>query len=326
MKTRLLGGVSLGLAVAMIATFAIASGKIKKTNVHGIGWYNSFEDAKAEAKRTGKPILFLSMFGKLDEEMPCANARTLRATLFKDPEFKKLVTDDVIPAWEMVRAVPKVEIDFGDGKKIKRTVRGNACMYLCNSDGKVVDAYPGVYTKEDFMPMVREAISMLGKADAATILAWHEERANAAPLLVRSTMSKSGTESPTLNLVGVRGIAGFKSTETSTDPKRQKFLRAAAMVIDMSLSPMTPDEVALQATGQPIADKNPSAVGNLIIQRDSQQNVGVMRGIIHLWLASEKELPTPLQARDTILETILKIPYKDPYFGLKDIAIPGTPD
>ena len=48
---------------------------MKKTNVDGIGWFASLPDALAEAKRTDKPILLLSMFGRLDEEMPCANAR-----------------------------------------------------------------------------------------------------------------------------------------------------------------------------------------------------------------------------------------------------------
>ena len=93
--------------MAVSAGFAASSGHAKKTMVNGVGWYASFSDALTESKRTQKPILLLSMFGRLDEDMPCANARTLRATLFKDPEFRKLVSDDVIPAWEMVRAVPE---------------------------------------------------------------------------------------------------------------------------------------------------------------------------------------------------------------------------
>src|SRR5687767_12404785 len=106
----------LGLAtlVAGCAIFAVtvAATTAKKTAVNGIAWHNSFQDAMAEAKNSDKPVLLLSMFGKIDEDMPCANARTLRATLFKDPEFKALLENEVVPAWEMVRAVPKVEIDL----------------------------------------------------------------------------------------------------------------------------------------------------------------------------------------------------------------------
>ncbi|MBN9501818.1 MAG: hypothetical protein BGO01_06420 [Armatimonadetes bacterium 55-13] len=312
-------------SIVAIAAFSLAGGRVAKTTVHGIGWFNSFEDAKQEAKRTGKPILFLSMFGKLDEPMPCANARTLRATLFKDPEFKKLVTDEVIPAWEMVRAVPHITIDFGDGKKITRTARGNACMYLCNPDGKVVDAYPGIYTAKDFIPMVEESVKDLTKANADDVIAWHGKRGNFVRA-VPSTLSKMAVESPTLNVMGARPSATITPPKATGDPRRDLFLRAARGVSDMSLNPMSPDQIAEFATGEPIAGRSPADVGQLILKADSQQNVNRMRAVIHLWLASEKTLLTPAEARDTVLETILKIPYKDPYFGLKEIEVPGTPN
>jgi len=314
----------LACGLLSVAALAGIGSKVKKTNVHGIGWFSSYQDALAEAKRTGKPILFLSMFGKLDEEMPCANARTLRATLFKDPEFKKLISNDVIPAWEMVRAVPKIEIDLGDGKKIKRTARGNAVMYLCNSQGLVVDAYPGVYTSEHFLPALRESIQMCQKTPQE-ILAWHEANGK-APRERGFTTSKVAVESPTLDLIGARTIEGAKTDPRSQDPKRARFLAAAYRVQDLSLTPLPSDDIALVLTGKGLKGRTPEEVGQDILNRDSMRNITQMRGLIHLWLASEKDLPSPSSARDTVLETILKIPYKDPYFGLKDIAIPGTPN
>lgn len=305
------------------AALALGGGKVKKTEVNGIGWHDSFADAAVEAKKTGKPILFLSMFGEIDEEMPCANARTLRATLFKTPEFKKLVSQDMIPAWEMVRSVPKITVDLGDGKKLTRTVRGNAVMYVCNSDGKVVDAYPGVYTGEDFFPAIKQSIEMCSKTPEQ-INAWHTLNGRRVRSL-RATMSKGAAEGPMLNLAGARRNPGAAMKEDAKDdPKRAIFLDSAARIEDMSLTPMSPDVVAMNVTGQPIGEKTPQQVGMEILKADSRQNITQMRGVIHLWLASEKELPTPKQARDTVLETILKIPYKDPYFGLKDIVLPGT--
>ncbi len=315
----------LAIGLASIAALALGAGKVRKTEVHGVGWHDSLDHAVEEAKGCGKPILFLSMFGQLDEDMPCANARTLRATLFKDPAFKKLISQDVIPAWEMVRAVPKITVDLGDGKKVARTVRGNAVMYLLNPDGKVVDAYPGVYTPEDFMPAVKESISMSAKTPEE-INVWHT--ANGKDVgLIRATMSKSGVESPVLNLAGARRISGARSAEKLNphDEKRMRFLRAAMRIEDTSLTPLPPDQVAMRVTGEPIGDKSPEQIGMEILKADSRQNITAMRGVIHLWLASEKALPTPKEARDTVLETILKIPYKDPYFGLKDIVVPGTP-
>jgi len=318
----------LVLIVALICAVALAfgGGKVRKTNVHGVQWHDQFQNALAESRETGKPILLLSMFGKIDEEMPCANARTLRATLFKDPEFKRLASNDVIVAWEMVRAVPKVEIDLGDGKKVKRTVRGNAVMYLCNSEGRVVDAYPGVYTPTDFMPMVREALP-LAKLSEADAIAWHEARAENAvhTATMRATMSKVALEGPILNLMGARPISGVKSRPSSNDPKVQRFERVAATVRDLSLTPMASDEVAIAVTNREIDGRSPEELGMEILKRDSKNNVTQMRSVIHLWLASEKQLPSPVEARDTVLERILKIPYKDPYFGLRDIIAPGTP-
>jgi len=316
------------LIVTLICAVALAfgGGRVRKTKVNGVEWHDSYQDALEQSRATGKPVLLLSMFGKLDEETPCANARTLRATLFKDPEFKKLASEDVVLAWEMVRAVPKVEIDLGDGKKIKRTVRGNAVMYLCNSNGNVVDAYPGVYTPSDFMPMIREAIPLAKMSDAEAI-AWHEARAENAVRLatLRTTMSKVALEGPILNAMGARPISGVKSAASSTDPKVQRFERVAATVRDLSLTPMASDEVAIAVTNRGIEGRTPEELGMEILMRDSQNNVNQMRSVIHLWLASEKELPSPAKARDTVLERILKIPYKDPYFGLRDIIAPGTP-
>ena len=320
---KVLGLATLVLGCAIFAV-SVAATTAKKTNVHGVGWHDSAQAAFAEAKKSDKPVLLMSMFGKLDEDMPCANARTLRATLLNDPEFKELISTDVIPAWEMVRAVPKVEIDLGDGKKIKRTVRGNAVMYLCNSSGKVIDAFPGVYTKEDFMPMIRESIRELAHADAATVIAYHKARGKMVPR-TGITLGKRAVEGPTLSLIGAPAIAGAKTNEKSQDPARSLFLRAARNLTDSSLTPTPASEIVPLLTGMPPEGRDPQEIALQIIANDSRTNMERTRPVIHLWLASERELPTPLQARGSVLETILKIPYKDPYFGLKDVLLPGTP-
>jgi hypothetical protein len=316
----------MGLLAAGCLTVVYAGVRVKKTTVvNGTPWFNSLADAEAQAKESGKPILLLSMFGHIDEEMPCANARTLRATLFKDPRFKELAENEVIPAWEMVREVPKVEIDFGDGRKMVRTVRGNACMYLCTPQGKVIDAYPGVYTADDFVPMIDQALRHLPSLDDAGVIAWHRHLSHPPTFPVAMTVSKMAVESPALNLIGAPQIGGANPPSQATDPQRAMFESAAAMMSDSSLTPHTPDDISKLALGQPLGDKDPATVGNMILQRDSKLNVTDVRNVVHLWLASEKALPDTLQARDTVLERILKIPYKDPYFGLNQIQVPGTP-
>jgi hypothetical protein len=315
------------LAIGAGVSYAGGGGGAAKTNVHNVGWYDSFADAQKEAKKQGKPILFLSMFGKLDENMPCANARTLRATLFKDPDFKQLITKDVVPAWEMVRAVPKIKIDLGDGKEITRTVRGNAVLYLCNSDGKVIDAYPGIYTKDDFIPMVKNSIALLAKASDAEVIAYHQQQPAKMLRSIPTTASKMVVESPTLNVIGAPIFAGAKGEAGTAQmsKERRDFLTAARRVRDLSLTPATPEDAVYAAIGKPRGEMSDAELAEAILKADSKRNVEQLRGVIHLWFASEKTLPTPKEARDTVLETILKIPYKDPYFGLKDVLLPGTP-
>ena len=317
---------ALGFVLAAGSVVGFAASGPKRTQVAGIGWYDSFEVAKTEAKRTQRPILLLSLFGKLDEKMPCTNARTLRATLFLDPEFKALVTKDVIPAWEMVRAVPHIEIDLGDGKKITRTVRGNAVMYLCTPDGKVLDAYPGVYTSKDFMPMVRESLAKLAKSDGKEIIAYHKAHGRIVRPL-QMTYGKMFVESPTLDFIGANRITGSVTPIVKNiRPAERDFLLSAQGLRDMSLTPMIPGEIVYTVAGRPKGDISPNDMAQSILDSDSHNNVENVRAVVHLYFASLEKLPTPHEARDAILQTILKIPYKDPYFGLKDVLLPGTPD
>jgi hypothetical protein len=49
------------------------------------------------------------------------------------------------PAWESIRPVPIVRIDFGNGHEITRTLHGNIASYVCDSAGRVFDILPGIY-------------------------------------------------------------------------------------------------------------------------------------------------------------------------------------
>src|SRR5262249_3464288 len=73
------------------------------------------------------------------------NARLARTVLFSSAEVAKHINDTFEPAWETVRPVPTVTIDFGNGEKITRTLHGNIATYVCTADGKVLDILPGIY-------------------------------------------------------------------------------------------------------------------------------------------------------------------------------------
>lgn len=302
------------------------------TQAAGLDWINSFEDAKAMAKATGRPILLLSMFGDIDEELPCANARTMRAALFPTPAFQQLAKNDVVLAWEKVRDVPRVTIEI-DGRKIERTVRGNAVMYLCNEDGKVVDVYPGQYAEEEFMPAIRESLKKyVLSSDEAVIKAHSGAGAElGAEASKRMTTSKMAVESPVLALFTDAKPTLTIGTERKVNPVshkeklRARYEQLAAMCEDMSLTPLYPRGVLRRTIGIQDSTLTPAEKGEKIRRLDSANNIRYVRPLMHLYLASRDKLPTPMEAREDILEKLLKIPYKDPNWGLGDLEMPGTP-
>jgi hypothetical protein len=70
----------------------------------------------------GKPILSLRLLGKLTDEFSCANSRFFRTVLYPNDEVSAVLRDRFVLHWRSVRPVPTVTIDFGDGRKLERTL------------------------------------------------------------------------------------------------------------------------------------------------------------------------------------------------------------
>jgi len=132
-------------------------GGAKYCRQSGLYWYTDLEQAKGAAQATGKPILALRMLGNLTDDFSCANSRFFRATLYANTEISKHLRENFILTWKSVRPVPKVTIDFGDGRKLERTLTGNSIHYILTPDGQVVDALPGLYGPGAFLALVTQA-------------------------------------------------------------------------------------------------------------------------------------------------------------------------
>lgn len=120
-------------------------------------WYDDLEEAKRAASKTGKPILSLRLLGNLNEEFSCANSRLFRSILYPNSEISKYLRENYILHWKSVRPAPRITIDFGDGRKIERTITGNSIHYLLDDDGKIIDALPGLYSPKAFMIYLTQA-------------------------------------------------------------------------------------------------------------------------------------------------------------------------
>jgi hypothetical protein len=76
--------------------------------------------------------------------------------LFSNAEVASFIQKNFEPAWETVRAVPLVRIDFGEGKVVNRTLHGNIATSVCTAEGKVVDIIPGIYDPATYLQRLRQ--------------------------------------------------------------------------------------------------------------------------------------------------------------------------
>ncbi|MEH1796297.1 MULTISPECIES: hypothetical protein [unclassified Nostoc] len=166
-------------------------------------WYTDIEQAKAAARTSGKPILSLRLLGRLDQDLSCANSRFFRVALYPNSEISKLLQDRFILHWQSVRPVPKVTIDFGDGRKLERTITGNSIHYILDASGRPIDAIPGLYSPKAFLRQLQQAevavknYSKLTPSDREAYLRkYHSDRLNSIQAQWVADLSRLGIQSP----------------------------------------------------------------------------------------------------------------------------------
>ena len=134
-----------------IATALDSVAQQKNSYLAGLYWHTDLEEAKKAAAATNKPILSLRLLGKLTDEFSCANSRFFRTVLYPNAEVSQYLRDNYVLHWQSVRPVPKVTIDYGDGRKLERTLTGNSIHYILDSQANVLEAIPGLYGPQAFL-------------------------------------------------------------------------------------------------------------------------------------------------------------------------------
>jgi hypothetical protein len=241
--------------------------------------------------------------------------------LLSDPRTAAFIDDNFVPVWESVRPVPKVTIDFGDGRVLKRTLKGNTVMYVCLPDGRVADLLPGVYTPDAFLTCARESLELverLGRDERPEIAReWHRKKIG--DMLARETaavsVSKAVVEAPLLAAMGA-----LPPPDAAPGALQTPFERLCGRLDDMSAHPRTASSLRPVVPGNTAGER-----GNDAVAADSAINVRFVRPAVHLLLAGENSLPTPDQCRDVVFKKLLHVPIDDPNLGLGDFAPPGTP-
>ena len=254
--------------------------------------------------------------------------------LLSDAKVSQYLQDNFVLAWNSVRPVPKVTIDFGDGKVLKRTLKGNTAFYVCRPDGTVVDSLPGVYQKDDFLRELKDSQQLLELSDKE-VIEHHQKLGNpiAQIELAEVAIGKGAVETPVLKALAPSRISTSKAAvqlpllnrltlqdtvRTKPSKKRSASSQWNERIEDISAKPMASDEYEKRyLTGD-------GSLGERAMRADSQSSLKVLRPAIHKLFAEYKRLPQPEDCRDLIYKEILKVDIDDPYLGLKIEDIPGT--
>lgn len=142
----------------------------KNSYLSGLYWYTDLNEAQRVAKESGKPILSLRLLGKLTDELSCANSRFFRTVLYSNNEIASVLRERFVLHWESVRPAPVITIDFGDGRKLERTVTGNSIHYVLDSSGQLLEALPGLYGPQAFMRGLADAEGLFKSLNGKPVL------------------------------------------------------------------------------------------------------------------------------------------------------------
>lgn len=319
-------------------------------------WYTDLEQAKSAALAQGKPILSLRLLGRLDEDLSCANSRLFRITLYANEQVSRLLRDRFILHWQSVRPVPKLTIDFGDGRKMERTLTGNSIHYVLDSKGRVIDALPGMYGPGAFArELVRTASVAANLAALQTdeqrhkeLLRYHEARFNELENAWLDDVKRAG-----LTVAPSREIPTAPSAG-SNPPSAQRAAAAAvskAVMVErpvlrgMSDNPKLLDSIGSDAGWSMIAglhaeyaaldqatralmslkdvllrgDKLKAAVTALerAIAQDTVRNEYVFRSRIHRWFAAGAVSSDAASLNEKIYAELFLTPSWDAWLGLR---------
>jgi len=241
-------------------------------------WHTDLAAAKEAAKAAGKPILSLRLLGKLTEDLSCANSRFFRTTLYPNREVSEYLRGNYILHWQTFREVPRVTIDFGNGKKIERTLTGNSIHWILDAEGRPIDALPGLYSPVDFLKglkggvEIRNLLVKQGEANRAQTLAQAHE-----------FMADQSTRVWLAELRQVAPAAAAAAAMSRLDEARQR-LNGQMQAVNQVAGPQTqaaeaPRSTTLVAAPNPAPVNPPAAAAAPIARTKSMVEIPMLRGL-----------------------------------------------
>lgn len=219
--------------------------------------------------------------------------------LFSNEPIARFINDSFESSWEMVRPVPQVRIDFGNGRILHRTLHGNIATYVCAADGQVCDILPGMYAPA----MYRSRLEQLCALASSTAPDDRQQRQ---------------TRLQTHHRAQLQALRAAQQV--------QQARQVQAMLRDMSKNRIEqPLEAALaaqfSARRTPNGPQGPArnAADAEVLAEDTRRNETTRRLQIHERLARETAA-TPEQLKRWLYREVLHADLDDPYLGLGGVV------
>ncbi len=303
-------------------------------------WYTDLAAAREAARKSGKPILSLRLLGRLDEELSCANSRFFRAVLYANEQVSRELRARFVLHWQSERPVPKVTIDFGDGRRLVGTVTGNSIHYILDSNGRLVDALPGLYGPAAFLHLLREAgdqaralASASGEPFLSGLRKYHRMRLSAQRQELEADIHQAGiVESEAAGGAKPAAIAASRlavSKSTVEIPLLKALLPVdgdveTAMIA--RLAGLHPEASHLDAASRRVliakggawVNGDEGAIGRFEakIAEDTVRNEYLFHNQIHSWLARQRETADLEGFNARVYARLFLTPASDPWLGL----------
>lgn len=324
----------------------------KNSYLSGLYWYTDLNEAEKAARESGKPILSLRLLGKLTDEMSCANSRFFRTVLYANAEVAAALRERFVLHWQSIRPAPVITIDFGDGRKLQRTITGNSIHYVLDQKGEPIEALPGLYGPKTFLNALTGAEdlfkSLAGKNDwdrsvlrrnyirkhvEEISVRWFEDRRSVGGFVPQGFIVQKG---PNGEIAAIR-VAPLAITKMQTEAQMLRELFGAPQLLANLTDEAKWRQIAGLHAAEGIVDERSIALMKrqnqslsekefaAMLQRfqesialDTVRNEYLMHTKLYSWLWNSAERTNLDKFNEKVYAELFLTPGSDPWLGLLD--------
>jgi hypothetical protein len=238
--------------------------------------------------------------------------------LFSQESLARQISEEFEPVWQSVRPAPQVTIDFGEGRVVRRTLHGNVMTWICDGEGRALDAIPGVCTADVYRARLAEARLL------ATYIARKRPEQREAAFRDYHERQTDRIAEGKLPLVLEERAHGFASKmaierplemvlRAPDEPSRRAEIAERGGLAN-SIPGATPVVAAAPLAPAPGSEK----IDATSLDADTKLNESIRRRTLHEMFAATGSVP-PAELTKRAYRDVLGVDLDDPWLGLGDL-------